>query len=89
MWPILVASAMVLELLIGAAVAGATYLYAKKRRASTGESVAAAAITGAGSTAAAALLFWLFWPVVFIGGPLAVGYYLGKKKQPKALPPAS
>ena len=45
--------------------------------------------TGHTFLAAAALLFWLFWPVVFIGGPLAVGYYLGKKKQPKALPPAS
>jgi hypothetical protein len=76
-----------ISLLIGAAVAGGTYLYAKQRKAGTGESVAAAAVTGVGSAVATALVSAMFWPIVFIGGPLAVGYYLGKKNGPKALPP--
>lgn len=78
---------MALSLLIGAAVAGGTYVYSKRRKASTGESVAAAAVTGAGSIVAASVLSALFWPVLLIGGPLAAGYYLGKKNGPKALGP--
>jgi hypothetical protein len=80
-----------IELLVGAAVAAGTYLYAKRKKASTGQSVAAAAVTGAGGVAATAATLWMIaavWPVLVVGA-LAGGYYFGKRKQPKALPPGS
>lgn len=80
-----------IELIIGGAVAVGTYAFAKKKKASTGQSAAAAAATGAatyGATYLALALLATMWPVFIIGGAVAGGYYLGKKKQPKALPPA-
>jgi hypothetical protein len=82
---------MIVELIIGGAVAAGTYNFAKKKRASTGQSAAAAAATGAASAGATwmalVMLAWM-WPVFIIGGAVAGGYLIGKKKQPKALPPA-
>ena len=80
-----------IELIIGAAVAGGTYLYAKKKKATTGASVAAGAATGVvgyAVTAGTLALLSVAWPVVLIGGAVAGGYYMGKKKNQKALPPA-
>ncbi|MBL4683459.1 MAG: hypothetical protein JKY37_02625 [Nannocystaceae bacterium] len=83
---------MAIALIVGAVVAGGTYLFAKKKKASTGQSVAASAATGVagwGVTAGALALLSVAWPVVLIGGAAAGGYYLAKKKDQKALPPAS
>ncbi|MEM7153519.1 MAG: hypothetical protein AAF799_11805 [Myxococcota bacterium] len=80
------------SILVGAAVAGGTYLYAKKKKASTGQSVAVATASGVASGAAtAATLFVMsaLWPLVLIGGVAGGAYYMGKKKSPKALPPSS
>lgn len=81
-----------ISLLIGGALAAGTYWYAKKRKqASTGQSALAAGVTGAAGYGAAALTVWALaaaWPIVLIGGAVAGGFYIGKKKQ-KALPPAS
>jgi cytochrome bd-type quinol oxidase subunit 2 len=79
---------MILELTIGAGMAGAAYAFAKKKNASTGQSVAAAAVTGIGSFAATAVVSAIFLPVLLVGGPLALGYYFVKRSTPKALPPA-
>ena len=81
-----------LSLIIGAAVAGGTYLYAKKRKASTGQSAAAAAATGTVSAGASWLALTALaraWPVVLLGGAVAGAYYVGKKGGMKALPPSS
>jgi hypothetical protein len=81
-----------LAFLVGSAVAGGTYLYAKKKQASTGQSVVAAAATGAASGAATALTVALvaaMWPLFVLGGVVGGAYYLGKKKALKALPPSS
>jgi hypothetical protein len=81
-----------LAFLIGSAVAGGTYLYAKNKKASTGQSVVAAAATGAASGAATALAVAVvsaMWPVLVIGGIAGGAYYLGRKKSLKALPPSS
>lgn len=83
---------MALSLIIGAAVAGGTYLYAKKRKATTGQSAAAAAATGTAGWGATALTIWavgVMWPVLLLGGAAAGAYYLGKKGSMKALPPSS
>jgi hypothetical protein len=81
-----------LALVIGAAAAGGTYLFAKKRKASTGQSAVAAAATGTvtagASWLALAALAWA-WPVVLLGGAAAGAYWLGKKGSMKALPPSS
>lgn len=80
-----------IALVVGAAVAGGTYLYAKRKKASTGQSVAASAATGVvgwGVTTGALALLSMAWPIVLIGGAAAGGYYLAKKKDQKALPPA-
>jgi len=71
--------------LVGLSVAGATYLYARKREVSTGASAVAAAGTGIGTGVATSMLVGL-WPLALVGGAL---YYLGKKasSQPKALGP--
>jgi Na+/H+-translocating membrane pyrophosphatase len=82
---------MVIELLVGGVVAAGTYLFAKKKRASTGQSAAAAAVTGTGSAVATGLTLALvsaFWPVLLIGGAVAGGYYYAKRKDMKALPPS-
>jgi hypothetical protein len=79
-----------IEWIVGGAVAGGTYLYAKKKKqASTGQSATAAAATGAASFGAT----WLtiaavtaVWPVLVLGA-IAGGYFIGRKR-PKALPPA-
>lgn len=80
-----------LSLLVGAAVGGVTYAYAKQRRAATGPSVAAAAATGAGSAIAVSVtasLLAAFWPLALIGG---VGYLVARNlgKEQKALGPGS
>jgi hypothetical protein len=79
-----------IEWIVGSTVAGATYLYAKrKKRASTGKSAVAAAAGGAasyGATIAVVMAIAAVWPL-FVVGALAGGYYLGKKR-PKALPAA-
>ena len=84
---------MSLALLVGAAVAGGTYLYSKKKKASTGQSVAVGAASGAAAGAATALTVFLvssLWPLFLIGGAAGGAYYmLGKKKGLKALPPSS
>jgi len=83
---------MAIALLVGAAVAGGTYLYAKKKQASTGQSVAAATASGVASgvaTAAALFVVSALWPVLLIGGVAGGAYFLGKKKSLKALPPSS
>lgn len=82
---------MAIALIIGAAVAGGTYLYARNKKASTGKSVAASAVTGAvgwGVTTGALALLAVTWPIVLIGGAAAGGYFFAKKKDQKALPPA-
>ncbi len=73
--------------IVGLTVAGATYLYARKRDVSSGASAVAAAGTGIGSGVATSMIFSL-WPLALVGGAL---YYLGKKasSQPKALGPGS
>ena len=60
---------MSLALLVGAAVAGGTYLYSKKKKASTGQSVAVGAATGTAAGAATALTLFVL-PVVYarLGG---------------------
>jgi hypothetical protein len=81
-----------LAFLVGSAVAGGTYLYAKKKQASTGQSVVAAAATGAASGAATALtvaLVSVMWPLLVLSGVVGGAYYLGRKKTMKALPPSS
>lgn len=81
-----------LAFLVGSAVAGGTYLYAKKNQASTGRSAVAAAASGVASGAATALTMALLsalWPVLVLGGLVGGAYYFGKKHGPKALPPAS
>lgn len=72
-----------LSLLIGCAVAGATYAYAKQRRTPTGAAAGAAAVTGVGSAAVASVAF-AFWPLVLLGG---VGYLWMRNSSPKALGP--
>lgn len=82
-----------ISLLVGAGLAASTFAYAKNRKkASTGQSAAAAAVTGAAGWGATALTFWavgMAWPILLLGGAVAGGYYYGKRKEPKALPPAS
>jgi len=82
-----------IALIVGGAVAGGTYLFAKNKKASTGQSAVAGAATGAlgyGVTAGVlAILSAAFWPIVLVGGAVAGGYALAKKKEQKALPPAS
>lgn len=79
-----------IEWIVGSTVAGATYLYAKRKKsASTGKSAAVAAAGGAasyGATLALIMAIAAVWPL-FVVGALAGGYYLGKKR-PKALPAA-
>lgn len=79
-----------IEWIIGSTVAGATYLYAKRKRsATTGKSAAAAAVGGAagfGATWAVIAAVTAVWPL-FLVGAVAGGYFLGKKR-PKALPAA-
>jgi hypothetical protein len=77
-----------LAFLVGSAVAGGTYLYAKKKKASTGQSVAAGAATGA-ATALTMFLIATLWLPLLIGGVVGGAFYVGKKKALKALPPAS
>ncbi len=81
-----------LAFLVGSAVAGGTYLYAKNKKTSTGRSVVAAAATGAASGAATALTLAVvsaLWLPLLIGGVVGGAFYLGKKKSLKALPPSS
>lgn len=84
---------MIIELLVGGAVAAGTWFYARGKRASTKQSAAAAAVTGTGSAVATGLTMMLvsaFWPVFLVGGAVAGGYFYAKKKHeaPKALPPS-
>ena len=74
---------MLLALLIGSALAAGTYAVAKKKNASNGQAGAAAAATG---IAGLALITW--WPLFLIGGAIAGGYFFGKRRHQKALPPA-
>jgi hypothetical protein len=73
--------------LVGLAVGGATFLYAKKRRATNGRAAVAALTTGAGTAVvtgvALAVLPWLLIAGVGYGA-----YQLAKgDDKPKALPP--
>lgn len=72
-----------IELIIGFAVAGATYAYAKKRKAPAGAAAGAAALTGVGSAGVAWAAF-AFWPLVLLGG---LGYLWVRSSGPKALGP--
>lgn len=83
--PGLYSSLSMLAFLVGSAVAGGTYLYAKKKRASTGQSVAA----GVASGAVTALIVSALWLPLLIGGVVGGAFYVGKKKALKALPPSS
>jgi hypothetical protein len=76
-----------LAFLVGSAVAGGTYLYAKNKKASTGQSVVAGAATGA-ATALTVVLVSALWPLLVLGGVVGGAYYMGKKKAMKALPPS-
>lgn len=83
---------MAIAFLVGAAVAGGTYLYAKNKKASTGQSLAASAASGAAAGAATAVALAVVsatWPLLLLGGVAGGAYYLGKKKSLKALPPSS
>lgn len=77
-----------LAFLVGSAVAGGTYLYAKNKKASTGQSVVAGAATGAATALTVAVVSAL-WPLLVLGGLVGGAYYVGKKKALKALPPSS
>ncbi len=82
---------MVFQLLIGGAVAAGSYLFARKKRASTGQSKAVAAVTGAGAVGVAYAVGAIvssvvFWPLVVLGGAAAGGYYYAKRKSMKELP---
>ncbi len=69
---------MILELMIGGAVAGATYAFAKRKKASNRQAALAAAATGtgtAGAAWAALAILGLIWPVALIGAPIAAGYW--------------
>lgn len=77
-----------LAFLVGSAVAGGTYLYAKKKQASTGQSVVAGAASGA-ATALTVTLVAALWPLFVLGGLVGGAYYFGKKQSLKALPPSS
>jgi hypothetical protein len=72
-----------LSLLIGCAVAGATYAYAKKQQTATAPAAGVAAVTGVGSAAVASVTL-AFWPLILLGG---VGYLWLKGSGPKALGP--
>ena len=76
-----------LALAVGAGIAGLTYITAKKRRASTGSSVAAAAATGAGSAIAVSILASML-PIALGAG---IGYLIARNigGGPKALGPGS
>ncbi len=74
-----------LALIVGGALGAGTYAAAKKRNATNGQSAAAAAVSGATGLA---LVLWA-WPLLLIGGAVAGGYYFGKRRHQKALPPAS
>jgi len=82
-----------ISLLVGTGLAAGTFAYAKNRKkASTGQSAAAAGVAGAAGWGATALAFWtlsFLWPLLIIGGVAAGGYLYGKTRQQKALPPAS
>lgn len=75
------------------AAGGATYGWAKKKKADTGK----AALAGAGGAAAAGTVTFIggtivagvFWPLALVGGALTVGYLWGKSRNgdQKALPP--
>lgn len=83
---------MLFAFVVGSTVAGGTYLYAKKKQASTGQSVAAAAASGTASGAATALavaMISALWLPLLIGSVIGGAYYMGKKKTLKALPPSS
>lgn len=84
---------MLLPLLVGAGLAASTYAYAKgRKKASTSQSAAAAAVTGAAGWGATALTFWavsMAWPVLLLGGAVAGGYFYVRRREPKALPPAT
>jgi len=78
---------MSLAAIVGLAVGGATFLYAKKRRSTNGKAAVAALTTGAGSavvtTLAMAVLPWLLIAGVGYGA-----YQIAKgDDKPKALPP--
>ncbi len=78
--------------LVGSAVAGGTYLYAKKKQASTGQSAVAAAASGVASGAATAFtvaVIAAMWPLLVLGGLVGGAYYIGKRHSLKALPPSS
>jgi hypothetical protein len=77
-----------LAFLVGGSVATATYLYAKQKKSSTGRSATAAAVTGLAS-AGAWLLLAAIWPFLVVSAVVGGGFYLAKKKMPKALPPAA
>ena len=69
---------MVIELMIGGAVAGATYAIAKKKKASNSQAALAAAAVGtgtAGATWAALAIVGLIWPVALLAAPIGAGYW--------------
>lgn len=72
-----------LSLLIGCAVAGATYAYAKQKQTPNGPAAGVAAVTGVGSAAVASVTL-AFWPIILLGG---VGYLWLRNSGPKALGP--
>lgn len=77
---------MVIVSLVAAGVAAGTYLFAKKKRASTGQSAVAAAVTGAGALAVGAVVSTFFWPILVLGGAATGGWFYAKRKSMKALP---
>lgn len=79
---------MLIPLLIGAAVGGGTYLYAKGKKVKNGTAAVAGGATAAG-TAAAVSFVSTFWPVILlVGAPAALMFYWGRNKgEQKALGP--
>jgi hypothetical protein len=77
---------MFIELMIGGAVAGATYAIAKKKKASNGQAALAAAAVGtgtAGATWAALAIVGLIWPVALLAAPIAGGYWWMSRRDSK------
>ena len=75
-----------IELIIGGAIAGATYALAKKKKASNGQAALAAAATGtgaAGVTWAAFAFLGLVWPVALVAAPVAAGYWWASRRSSK------
>jgi ABC-type phosphate transport system permease subunit len=77
-----------LSALIGFAVGGATYAFAKKKQASTGTAAATATAAGVGGMVVGSLVIGAATVVVPLAVAGGVGYWLAKRgNKPRALGP--